>query len=958
MVEAGPNGGSRLTTLTYNINTSKWIINQLKNENFTGGSTIRTFDSNGNPTSINKDGVTTNYTYHSDGNIASITYPRGLVHNFSNYKRGIPRTENQPEGIVISRVVSDVGNVTSETNGNGKTTTYGYDLLNRITSIGYPTGNSVSITYTTTKKTATRGSLSEVTNYDGFYRPISISLGGIARTSSYDAAGRKSFESNPGSAAGTTFLYDVLNRVTKQTYADGKYKTFAYGAGSRTVTDENGKATTYKYRSYGDPSAQFLMSVTAPVTAANVTISRNARDLVTAVTQGGLTRTYGYNSNYYLTSVGNPETGTTTFGRDAAGNMTSRSVGASGSTSYTYDNQNRLTGVAYPGATPAVSMTYSKTHKLMSVTSSVASKAYTYDSNDNLINEAQTISGNVFSTSYGYNTNDQLSSITYPKSARVVSFSPDVLGRPTQASGYATAVSYWPSGQVKQINYSNGTVTNYGQNARLWPGSFSTQQGANAYINSSHTYDGVGNLTAISDAVDGAYNRALSYDNINRLTGINGPWGSGTIAYSGGGNITSQTFGPWSTTYSYDASNRLSALSGSLVTSFSYDAYGNIVGGSGKTYTYDGAPNLQCVNCADPVNKIEYAYDGLNQRVAVTKSGVKTYEVYGPQGNLLAEYTPSQSDKLVEYIYLGGKRIAQRVSDSKVSSSTLVWATPNPASVGQSVTLTAGVTGSNPTGTVTFKDGAITLGTAGLTGGQANLSVSFASAGSHSLTADYSGDGNNASSVSPAVSLTANAKSATTTTLTVEPNPAPENGGVVLAITVTGNNPTGTVTIKDGTTTLGTAPLTAGIASYVTSFTTTGDHSLTAIYSGDLQNRASTSPAVVLAINPLTATTTSLDVTPNPAKVGQSINFTATVSGSNPSGVVTFMDAGIEMGTANISNGLATYLAIINKAGDHGITAVYGGDAYNSGSTSSVVNIKVDVPIETLLPAIMLLLGE
>jgi hypothetical protein len=79
-------------------------------------------------------------------------------------------------------------------------------------------------------------------------------------------------------------------------------------------------------------------------------------------------------------------------------------------------------------------------------------------------------------------------------------------------------------------------------------------------------------------------------------------------------------------------------------------------------------PNLRCVNCADTANKIEHDYDGLNQRVAVTKGGVKTYEVYGSHGHLLAEYTPSQSGKLVEYLYLGGKRIAQRDSDQTAAA--------------------------------------------------------------------------------------------------------------------------------------------------------------------------------------------------------------------------------------------------------------------------------------------------
>src|SRR5690606_20356009 len=104
--------------------------------------------------------------------------------------------------------------------------------------------------------------------------------------------------------------------------------------------------------------------------SANVSIGRNARGLIDSVTQGGLTRSYGYNSNYYLTSVTNPETGTTTYGRDDAGNMTSRSVGNSGTTSYGYDEQNRMTSAVYPGTTPSVTQTYSKTHKLKSVTSS------------------------------------------------------------------------------------------------------------------------------------------------------------------------------------------------------------------------------------------------------------------------------------------------------------------------------------------------------------------------------------------------------------------------------------------------------------------------------------------------------------------------------------------------------------------------------------------------------------
>ena len=114
-----------------------------------------------------------------------------------------------------------------------------------------------------------------------------------------------------------------------------------------------------------------------------------------------------------------------------------------------------------------------------------------------------------------------------------------------------------------------------------------------------------------------------------------------------------------------NSDNRLSALNATpntLSTTFTYDALGNIASGSGRTYTYDSVPNLTCVNCATPATSIQYAYDGDQKRTSVTKAGVKTYEFHGVHGNLLAEYTPGVPGKLVEYIYLNGKRIAQKES--------------------------------------------------------------------------------------------------------------------------------------------------------------------------------------------------------------------------------------------------------------------------------------------------------
>ena len=189
------------------------------------------------------------------------TFPRFLTHTYSSYKRGIPQTELQPEGVNLSRIVNDAGNVVSDTNGELRTTGYGYDGLNRVSSIAYPTGNSVTISFGTASKTATRGSLVENTSYDGFGRPLSVTLGGITRTYSWDALGRMTFASNPGSSQGTTYQYDILNRLRRATNADQTFRTVSYGAATMTATDERNRPTTNTYRAYGDPARTFLMNV-------------------------------------------------------------------------------------------------------------------------------------------------------------------------------------------------------------------------------------------------------------------------------------------------------------------------------------------------------------------------------------------------------------------------------------------------------------------------------------------------------------------------------------------------------------------------------------------------------------------------------------------------------------------------------------------------------------------------
>lgn len=667
IVEAGPNGGNRTSTLIFLNNTAKWIVKQVDDVTITGGrATVRTWDMAGNLLTEAIDGVTTSHVYDLEGNISRTTRPGGRVYQYSGYNRGIPEREIWPEGITITRQVSSAGNVISEANGEGWTTDYQYDDINRIIRVTPPRGNLITINYGGTSRTVKRGLLSEVTQYDDYGRPISISAGGVARAIRYDDAGRKTFESNPGSTTvGRTYTLDILGRVTQIKNPDNSLVKIAHGAAKVTTTDERGKVTVETFRAYGDPDVRYPMSITAPIPASSVSVARDSRDRVTSLTQNSVSRTYAYNSNGYLTSVTYPETGTTTYGRDIAGNMISRKVATSATTTYQYDGLNRLTAIGYPSSAPSVTKTYTRTGKLKAVSSTSGVRTFSYDESDNLTAEELVVDGVRLVAGYSYDANDYLASITYPITGTTVDFAPDVLGRPTKAGNFVTATTYKPSGHLLRMTYGNGTTTETDENSRLWPSTFKVMAGAQTLLSNTYTYDTAGNMTAIANAGDPSYNRTFTYDNVNRLTGAQGSWGSGTIQYNGNGDIQSQSYGTaYSLSYAYDATRkRLSSSAGAVSTSYAYDAYGNqLNGGGGVQYMFDDAPNLRLVS-GGAGGSIAYQYDGLNLRVAADRAGVRTYEFYNSLGQLFSEYTPAQANRVVEHVYLGGKRVAQRIKD-------------------------------------------------------------------------------------------------------------------------------------------------------------------------------------------------------------------------------------------------------------------------------------------------------
>jgi len=121
----------------------------------------------------------------------------------------------------------------------------------------------------------------------------------------------------------------------------------------------------------------------------------------------------------------------------------------------------------------------------------------------------------------------------------------------------------------------------------------------------------------------------------------------------------------------------------------------------------------------------------------------------------------------------------------------------------------------------------------------------------------------------------------TVTNLTSSPNPSDFGQSVSFTTTVTTSGadlPTGTVTFRDGPTTLGTSTLNgSAVATYATANLATGQHLMTAAYNGDSNNAGTTSTALTQTVN---AADFSLSLSPGSATVtaGQSSIFTLSVS--------------------------------------------------------------------------------
>jgi uncharacterized protein (DUF1800 family) len=317
------------------------------------------------------------------------------------------------------------------------------------------------------------------------------------------------------------------------------------------------------------------------------------------------------------------------------------------------------------------------------------------------------------------------------------------------------------------------------------------------------------------------------------------------------------------------------------------------------------------------------------------------------------------------------------------ATSTALFSSANPAAAGASVTFVATVTGTAPTGGMSFTENGVALagcasvglGVSGNTGTAVCTTTTLA-VGSHIVIATYGGDAANATSSNTLVETITGGGGGvpTTTTLASSANPATAGTTVTFTATVSGNAPTGTVNFTDSGTALGCAAVPLGVGGTATCSTALlmqGTHTIVASYGGDAGNMVS-SGMLSEVINaggggggPGT-TTTTLVSSANPAAFGASVTFTATVTGTAPTGSVNFMD-----GTGSISNCAVVALAAGSgnsrtaacttttlTVGTHSIAARYSGDLANAVSTSAVISETITGTAAALVPKVAFTLSN
>jgi hypothetical protein len=368
-----------------------------------------------------------------------------------------------------------------------------------------------------------------------------------------------------------------------------------------------------------------------------------------------------------------------------------------------------------------------------------------------------------------------------------------------------------------------------------------------AYGTSSVTLSGT--LANGSQAPEGEH-VAVTLDGVEQSAAVGSGGAFSTTFLSTGLSVAGS---PYTVTYAYTSDGTFASAATS--SSLTVNPAGTTTGLSASPTTATAGQSVTLTATITVVAPGSGAPTGSVQ-FFVGSTSLGTATLSGKTATLATTTLPVGTDSLTAR-YLGEPDFATSTSNAVsvtikaagIATTTALTSSPNPSVFGQPVTLTATVKPSSgtgtPTGTVTFYAGSTPLGSATLSNKKATLRTTAIPVGSQAISAAYSGNASDAPSSSLILEQTVNPDSTTTN---VSSSDATSVYAQAVTFTATveaeapgSGTPTGTVTFRNGTTTLGTATLEGGRASFTIKTLPIGSDAITVVYGGDANFSTSTS---------------------------------------------------------------------------------------------------------------------
>jgi len=701
-------GDERDERIEYTYDTTKWMVSQpsrtyvMDNAANIKAQTWFTYDpANGNlltKTDWLENGVNpvTQFTYNSYGNRITTTDPKNNVTTVSydlTYTYPTTVTSPPPMNFVTLKTYDyRYGKPLTETDINGNTTSYQYDVFGRPTKVinpydttstegtqsiyyenfGLGSGNQRVATHST-ESSGTGSYLWQENYFDGFGRTIGTRREGpdgkvIVTETIYDPMGRVASSSLPyfenlETPRWISYLYDPMGRVTRVTNPDDTFVTRSYLLGTTTSVDANGHKREEDRDAYGrlEKVREYTGATPNFTLYATTTYSYDTLgNLKWVVDTSGNVTYIGYDTLSRKTSMTDPDMGYWTYQYDANGNLTSQTDARNYTITFTYDALNRLTNKHYPTG-PDVLYTYdelSSTNpkgRLTTVGDSSGTTKYFYDKLGRVTSTVKNVDGVDYTTDSTYDALGRTTGITYPDPGReTVSYTYDTGGNlqyvisPSVPALYAQYSNYNALGQAGGVTYGNGATTVYQYhplNNRLF--SITTNSQGQGRQSLSYSYDNVGNIATITDLIDGTRTQSFQYDSLNRIAQAQST-AYGTLAYNIDA-IGNMTFNSQVGGYTY-----LPAKPHAVVTaggnSYTYDPNGNMMGRNGATLTHDYENRLSSLVTGGTTTT--FVYDAAGGRVKKTSSSITTLYI--------AKLYECTSGVCTKHIFAGGNRIVSK----------------------------------------------------------------------------------------------------------------------------------------------------------------------------------------------------------------------------------------------------------------------------------------------------------